>query len=993
MHSCFRSVSSIAYKIKSNKVTSYLVFATISASPVRPVTIGKRFSTAPHRRVDKVILDTPNVESSPYFVPPLRLLLPERERYYDPCAWVAVLERGFPEHLRDGKKYNVQEELSSKVDGLDLSYFLIQARKHAGIDLLKHLALSEGRWSAALWVIEKISQLSENQRDLQELVKTSSRGIWRSHQTLLEATNSPIWIEKLDTAQRESEAFATLTASRFDISNSGWNLRRGGLGQIWHSLGSFVLAAIHDSAADSRIIMENVRRMLAALHHANVVPESVYKYTETRDAFTLMQPPTLHLLSSRILESLSDAAWNAHQASGSAATTSTEIEQEPSVHTAPGAMYKVKVLALGPEVWLELILWSCLHGPWVQNGVAILNELANHPKSVEWSLIFLKDMISSSDADWPSNPDLLQMKSYVDAKNPKLRPDEHQEDRRRVQRTVSAELIAAYVDALMNTTAVGVGVRGVPVVELLQHVKMLKSLLDRSKMGLGALSWDAVIVRLLESEGVAVERDPQTMLGFMELAQPYYTEAQSVNAPSTTHESRIKHAYFLEPTTAPLGLLHRIIRAYIAQGDFEGTLKALHRLQILTDRNKMESIEQFSAILEESKLSGITDEIQSAHVSLPDFPNFHPTLPPDILASILDLATKSNALNFGRWLLYSDDIDGPMISTELYPSPALAGSLIRFAAATNDRELMKRVIKTHVEPRMTGGIEFQLPFTVSLAFYESQVAFRKWDSVENLLAHLQRQSDGPPTSLYAVILVRELLRMRKPSTVMRSTGSDSFNKGCRLLKNILHGIYGQPKNIEKDKLMSIIGVLSTASEEWGVFCSPFLPSGIRQPLKLPTPYFDRILQGVVDVHGSLDGLKMYKKWCREVTAQYWKGPRIDAGVRRLRAGPPLSQYFSTQETRILVANNTEEMVFIGKVRPSVSTIKTIIQRAQQEKKDGLPNSSVEEIAQWAIVNLWALGLGYDDIILGVEGLRPFSLQDLVGALSPGGQSSKDLRSF
>ncbi|KAK5240072.1 hypothetical protein LTR16_011143, partial [Cryomyces antarcticus] len=155
------------------------------------------------------------------------------------------------------------------------------------------------------------------------------------------------------------------------------------------------------------------------------------------------------------------------------------------------------------------------------------------------------------------------LQNIADANTRTARGEEHRGDRLRVERTISSEVVAAYVDALISTLRVGVGKRGTVPGTILLRIKLLKAFLEDFRMGLGNSSWDAIIVRFVESQGIDIERDPGMMEGILDLSPSFGQELESVNAPLELYPPSLTPTYVLDGSAAALGLLHRTLRAYI----------------------------------------------------------------------------------------------------------------------------------------------------------------------------------------------------------------------------------------------------------------------------------------------------------------------------------------------------------------------------------------------------------------------------------------------
>jgi len=252
------------------------------------------------------------------------------------------------------------------------------------------------------------------------------------------------------------------------------------LGGIWQSIGKMIIA---DSARNTAITPE-ILEMLAMMHHRGIMPDSLYRYNPPEDRSALRPPPTLHLLSSQILTSLSDAAWRAHEKcvlDEAKANGGLDTSNRPEI---PGSMYRVRVSGLTHEVWLELVLWACLHGGWTVHGAAILEDLPKH-KPDAWSALswreIVKPVISAGQEkaiDWD------ELRYLFNTQSLEADTEIRERQRKQVSKTVSAEVVTAYVDALVSTISVGVGERGTSPGTVVRLVEMLKSFLARNNLDL-----------------------------------------------------------------------------------------------------------------------------------------------------------------------------------------------------------------------------------------------------------------------------------------------------------------------------------------------------------------------------------------------------------------------------------------------------------------------------------------------------------------------------
>lgn len=861
-----------------------------------------------------------------------------------------------------------------------LLHILTAAQRMDQIDILAHLGLDKQRWDVVAWVVKEVAQGHKQYETLEDDIRTT--GIqWPTQNSLDELTEQPFQDPILASVLNTSSDLTRSTEYVSDPRAPDKRLQHAGLGQIWRSMGRLILEASSRPAEESRTITSNILTMMAHLHHGDIVPAAVYKHVPDQ-LHVLQQPPILHMLSSRIMTALSEAAWNAHQISASAAFGEEEQHRHPLFGTQlPGTRYSTQVEALSPEVWLELVLWSCLHGGWVVDGLAVLETMQRQKGVNEWSLVCWGQALQTSPLDTRSS-DLFTWKDLMDVLEG-AGPQTHRgpNDHSSIARTISSESVAAYVDALANEIYTGVGERGIPADELVSHLKGLKGLLDKQKLGLGNATWEGIVLRFAESNGVLIQRDPSLMLELLELVQPYGVEVES-NAISTNNEQgTAPPPYFFEPSALTLGLFHRVLQAYVDLGGVEGTLSSLHALQEYTDRNQKRSIEHFFQELK-GRPNSDPSSFQEAGFFPVDYPAFFPQIPVHVLGNMMDLFTEAGISTSANQLLHSNDLSGPIIPESFHLEPALAPALIRYATAANNKAMLEKVVST--QSSLTKKHKARIPRPILTALLASQISRHRWDSVHSVLSTGAKGGDSrylaysewhPSLACY---LASELLRIKGQADSLHqgesiylavSTDPPDFFRASDIFRNLLGQQYGKLDRIELVKdgssevvdsqamLHSTLGVLASVKPAWASFCSPLLARRGNQPLSLDTSLFNIILQGLVDGYGAQKGRQICQQWCVSV-------PNIPAqrkrpgGVEKMSLVQPSNFLDSTSgdwDVQVPISRGYDGVLrFYGRIMPNLTTVRIVLRRVLEDELNGkLPGP---EMLEWVVSIL--NGLGY-----------------------------------
>jgi hypothetical protein len=902
-------------------------------------------------------------------------------------AWIRRLEHFLPTSLRDPafEEVAIEPAIEPERNPLYVRRGLLQiltaAQKFDGLDILSHLGLKQQRWNVVAWVVKEVAQGHRRFNTLTDDIRAT--GIqWPEYRSLDELTNKPFSEPSFLPTRKMSFNFSRSTRYVADPRLPDKRLQHSGLGQIWRTMGNLILEASARPADEARTIMSQVLSMMATLHHGDIVPEAVYKHVREQP-YTLQQPPILHMFSSRILTALSEAAWNAQQ--NFSAVTGVKAPRESFfAPQLPGTRYNSQVEALSPEVWLELVLWSCLHGGWITDGAAVLEKMQSYTGSNAWSLVCWSHALQTAPRDTRSS-DTFNWKDLMDileGAGPQVHhgPNDHSN----IARTISSESVAAYVDALSNSIYTGVGERGISAKAVITQLKQLKHMLDQQKLGLGYVTWEAIAQRLADSNGILVQRDPALMLEILELVQPYGTELES-NVPATKNAyDYASTPYFFEASASPLGLFHKTLQAHADLGGVEGALTSLRALQKYTDQNQRRSIEHFFQELKEKRDSD-TSLFEGVGFFSIDYPAFFPHIPVDVLSSLLDLFTEAGIATSAIQLLQTDDLSGPIIPESLHHEPALAPALVRYATAANDKPMLEKVVST--QSTLTKGRRTAIPQPILTALLASQISRHRWDSVHSVLSIALGGDDPTHQKLahvrwhpsLACYLASELLRIEGRSGSQR-TGTnfkpDDFYKASDIFKTLLKGGYGRP-NVEIEPLKdggretvnswvmlhSVLGVLSSVNPSWASFCLPLHPRAGNQALTLETFHFNIILQGAVDGYGAHSGQKLCEQWCvdlQNLSAER----RLSGGVEKMSpvqprpSGQDLSDNWSVQVQIPRFSDRT--LRFYGRIMPNLTTLRIILRRLFEEKASG--QSPPEETLRWIEKMLNGLGYGEHEVV-------------------------------
>jgi hypothetical protein len=959
-HTCFRSALTQAFRpshrgtAASYSVASFLVPAL--AQPSR-----RTFSSASRRLKETAPSSDATAtyahDAATYKFPPKPtnetlkscIPLPPAGVRDDIEQWVAAIDPFLPAHLRRDKTDH--GDLIAALTSLDLA-LVINAAQDAFLDILSHVALVEGRWQAMIWMAKKL--VEDGQRSVEPPIQLepSANIIWPELEprSLKDLTENPLRTERVRPSRKLKSKLNDLTSAPDSIDRRKIALKRG-LGQLWRSLGNLILASAERNNEENTI-MPHVLEVIAYLHHVGLMPDSVYTYRPNENKYALQQPPTLHMLSSKILTALSDASWKAHEASVKLAKKGAKTSYFLG-HEIPGSRYRLSVTEVAPELWLELVLWSCLHGGWTSDGIAILEQLASKQQEHGWGSISWREIMLAEQQNSPAPSRrwrLFPMNGDAAASA---------KDRARTRRTISSEVVTAFVDATVNEVRVGVGFRGIDPETVIRQLKTLKGFLDSNNLSLGSTAWDSIMARLLESGAFIPEKRPDVMLRLFELATGFGAEISTANTSATIDD---EVPYFFEPTTVPLNLLHRTMRAFIHSGDMTGAMSTLMLLQQHTDENKQKSVQQFFEMLK-SETPRQEDHFTS-HFPPVEFPAFDTNMPVILRARLLDLATDSKIYDLGRWFLFNQDIDGPLIGRDLYNHRNVAASIVRFGTLAGENDLVLGIVKRasvwneqHQQQRM--------PVEILTALLCSQIKLHRWASVQSMQEYVTETSSLKPPPAVLSTFAAELLRSTAGPQEEVLEAQDAFTALLFAWEDIV-------MKHTRSELYCILAIMSTTDEIWKVYCSQFLAVSSRQDVKLSTNDFNQVLGGILDGYGSSKASTTVDTWCH-TSPDKFDAHRAPGGLPRMsRYWKGKGEEYLGQPPNIELAQESgAKLVLRGRVLPNRQTVWIILRKIQEEvdqrRWQGEDMSTTEraEVSnrlKWAARLLHNLGYDYDDIV-------------------------------
>ncbi|PYI05932.1 hypothetical protein BO78DRAFT_461672 [Aspergillus sclerotiicarbonarius CBS 121057] len=717
----------------------------------------------------------------------------------NPEAWVALLEQYLPPSLRRCADDDVSEPQSHATPRTDAAYFaqtielsnlLLHARDSGKIDLLTYVGFRLNNWPAVQFLINRLLDAADSLKEVSLPLQPLSNYDWDlssglsldelTERTMHSAPKLPQVSNRLQSSDMTSlDAF---TERPFADDHS-----RRFMTEVWQGLGSI-------------LAMSHVFQILARLHHSGAISDRVYKYV----------PPDSYQ-ATHIMSVLSDAAWLVHEAEDS-----------------PYLPFKMGVRELGPEIWLEFILWCCVEHGHIEEGVWIIDRLVAKTGDQAWRFQSWKPILEESESVWQTK---------IDQEETWRLPGHHERPtmlRKRHnptpfhglgERTMSAEVASALLDNLPNQVYLGLGFRGMSPSALLRYVSSLKFAIAQStaddKLLPTSRASNWFVVRVVESGGLKPDADPRTFEDFLRVTPcvvpPWDADLHHVNE---------------DDLARLIGLIEYNIRFYSKK-----------RLCAIVDASKMQRIDDFfSSGVDRPDLALPTlnaDELDS----MKSFESSMPQLSSITLADLIDLITVSRAFTFGDWLFFSNDVD------------ALAPSILRYATATKNSALCNAVIQSLTQPLSSNTIRALLNF---------RIAMHQWDSVIMLLDNV--------TALAGEVIRLEEKTTQQSDSAAPEEQAESLARAKDILLRLLRGEFNEPFRFAQTRfqeralsgLHRVFLSVPGALHDVATAATNTLPYKITPRTAvpyIPATAFHSLLSAVVDTKGSAAGQRFWKEWC------------------------------------------------------------------------------------------------------------------------------------
>ena len=828
----------------------------------------------------------------------------------DVDAWAELLDYILPQRFKSsGSAVIDNDEEPSQYSELQRSITIVlaHAKATAKVDLLVHLGVHQERWQVVDWLVDVMLEERHNPHQEGVFSQQSLRPIWPTHErSLNEVTENPIRVESPERINFSLDHLYDWERDKCGCHND--TIDQCCLAHIWQALGCMILEA-EDRAkgdANNQFILSYVLGILARMHHINALPATIYNYSPAKDRSVIQRPPTLYLLSARIMTILSDVAWKKHWI--------LEMQKAKDYgYELPEPRIQPQLPHVGAEVWLDLILWACVEGGWISEAAWIISEMQkrNKDRDMKWSVIDWNQICrtKSPKLEWTAILKLQIDKSRLNQSTGIGIANSGTSSVDMGSCTISREVALAILDGIISRASTKSEVYGSPIETVQKHILDCRNLLDQGQTYAGVNLMNTMALRMAELTILDTQSFKPSMMDIVAMS-PVMSHAHLPNhqAPLQIKEDGMDNSACI------LGLLHRNLYESSVRGDYHGILKSLETIQNLIDGHKKIYIQEFANELRERLLQGQEDSNSIEPHAKSSTPMLYPYIPVHVISQLLNTIAQNKFTDLRDWILHNNYVDGGILPSQMYGSTALHPALLDVATATADDVLLNRVLE-ELQPPLSGSTLH--------ALLRCHIALDKWPAVQDILNHFKNSNSVEWQSSDALAVAAAVLRHEKAKHGRAGTA----HRPQLILADILRGRFDHPRKPSEQIDLSKIQEANQLkrllrSVPGGTF--DFLPfdqtreaGRLSSKRHLPASSFSILLEKVVQQLGSRAGQSLWQKWC--VTPGEHKGRQFNIYSTKKNDEAPL-----------------EEIVL-----PNVSMLRTImrqtIRKLQQRQSLGIKN--------------------------------------------------------
>lgn len=807
----------------------------------------------------------------------------------DPVTWVQKLDPYIPFRLRavpgDQELDRIDNAEGSLPSLEQLVPFLEEANESVNLNMLSFIGVHQGRWETLMWLMREILQICPSYSNSLEGSHTLPGVIsWDDFHTISKKVDTALIREPISHAYWSLEGF--LDGGRRQCGFSETSFGNRAVGQMWLVVGTLILEASDRPTTDPAhaTMMSMVMYILAQMHHLDLLPASIYNYQVEETASDPVRPPTLYLLSHRILAVLSDTAWKHHweQEMADAIDYGYELSK-PRVQP--------QLPHIGPEIWLDLVLWACVQGSWIREAGQLIMDIESRKadESRKWTAVSWHEVCKTSE---PKRGLTALLKLQI--------------DRSRLNQSTGISI------ANSGISSIDPGIRTISREVVLAISEGLANVLyDQPQNGIQSSSRTLCSLEacnsLLDCKSDHADREHVAGLiikgvqtsSFDRGARPFRDSTLSKIFSSLGFAQQQNRQEMLQNqdsdvSASLLGLLYSRLDILARNSDLLDSLSVLEQIMDTVDSNRDSQVNTFIKDFDSHRNQPRNSRnLRDPSSAIADSHSLFPELPTYVVDALLNLIVDTRQFDLGNWLIFNDDIDGGPLTPRLLDEECLQPVLLRYASASGNEQL-----KIAILDRMSKHPFSKTPMAVH-ALMGYQMVQGNWQVVESVLRHMTRQSGLSWSARDVMELAAVVLREAEVSSPQPYSERKAIIQPIHILQSLFNGDY-QPLEIESAGPSRILMERRLANQLYRILSSLAGPFSLLHPgpgdrsgrahyLTPVAPQDFKILLDAVIQHRGLDaGIAFYDQWVAEPhKSLHVKNPGPRASVGDASAAAPV----------------------------------------------------------------------------------------------------------
>ena len=770
----------------------------------------------------------------------------------DPETWISVLDPYIPQILRERSNavLGEGEDAPALPPSEEMITFLRAGEEATKRDLLSYMCVHQQRWEAMIWLSTEMLQACPPYSEIvSQLDRLPASLSLQRNQTLDEFTSSLAPSGGRDPVEWSPISYAEGRLPKNDLSPD--SLRHQTLGQIWLTLGIMILQAADRAKSDPSygLIMSSVLHILGHAHHLDLLPESIYNYEIGEEESRTRRPPTMYLLSQRIMTVLTDTAWKTHW-EGEMARAKEYGYDLPPPRVQP------QIPHVGPEIWLDLILWICVEGAWTSEGGRIVLEMEkrrNEPSS-RWSTISWDEICRTKRPQLGVTALLkLQLdRSRVNQSTGISIANSGVNSIEPGPRTVSREVTMALMDGLANVLHEQPSIDTNEIRPDKEWIFACEALVRAGSDPGNPENVSDFILRGFDTRHVDNIGDQDSLMRLLQLSTDLKAQIESTRRHTSSPENQ-----YGDRSAPILGLFYNLLDDFARRSNTQDTLVAFQQIQNIVDSNRDVYIKLFadelkSRLYDEQRLQNKSGRVKRGGSVL------FPELPICAIDSLMNLIIDTRFFEFGAWILFNNDIDGGAMNPRMLDEQSLQPVLLRYAVESDNAELKKAILHRLAQAPESG-------LTVHALLREDMFQ-GNWGAAEDRFQQLATVRGIAWTASDAAELAACLLRADSVGDIQ------DIRRSSSILRDLLSGKYDNRRSAGSPSKYSVRQTVNQLRRILGSIGKPFdqllletqgdgnEDGRSHYSVMIPSDAFAIILRAVANHKGSFASISLWKKF-------------------------------------------------------------------------------------------------------------------------------------